>query len=543
MKQLIHNGVYIPPYEPKGYTIKYKGKKIKLTPEQEEMVVAFVKKFDTDYMKDEVFVNNFLSDLRIALNIEEEVKLEDFDFSSVYEALQKEKELKKNLPKEMKKKLREDRKKMREALKEKYGYAIVDGQRVPIMNWTVEPPGLYISKGKHPLRGRYKRRIKEEEIILNLSPDAPRPDGRWKVEWKPDKLYIARWRDPLSGKWKYVWFSMDSVIRQERAKKKWDLALKIPKYQKKLDKHIKSAILSDDEERQKLGLAVWLIQQMGIRVGDEKIAGETGNVGCTTLKKENIQFEGNKVILDFIGKDFVPWHRELELPSDIHKVFFKLWKKTPKGQRVFDSLNSKKIAKFLQEVIPNATAKIFRTHLAGKTWEMSEEKYTSLYEVKEDSPLYLKKTAFKLINCDVAKRLNHKKKLPKNFQERLKKKEERIQKYEEKLKELEEKLKKAKTEKQKARLLERIRKIKEKIVEYRLDYEVTKETAEWNLNTSLNSYIDPRRILKYCLKYNYPVEKAYSKSLRKKFEWAMKELGVFDGEVQRKQDDTTRTKT
>ncbi|MFQ6065619.1 MAG: DNA topoisomerase I, partial [Candidatus Bathyarchaeia archaeon] len=55
MKQLHHNGVLIPPrHEGKGLTIKVRKEKIKLTPEQEEMALAWAKKMGTPYVEDPV---------------------------------------------------------------------------------------------------------------------------------------------------------------------------------------------------------------------------------------------------------------------------------------------------------------------------------------------------------------------------------------------------------------------------------------------------------------------------------------------------------
>ncbi|MEM1739806.1 MAG: hypothetical protein QXW62_06750, partial [Candidatus Methanomethylicaceae archaeon] len=110
--QLIHNGVLIPEYKPLGFKIKFKNQEIKLTPEQEEMAVAWVKKLSTDYVKDRIFVKNFFKDFKKALGIKEKVKPEDFDFSEIIEWLEKEKMKKESLSKEEKKILAQERKKI-----------------------------------------------------------------------------------------------------------------------------------------------------------------------------------------------------------------------------------------------------------------------------------------------------------------------------------------------------------------------------------------------------------------------------------------------
>ena len=64
MRQLVHNGVFIPPYEYKGLSIVVNGERVKLTPEQEEMAIAFAKQ-PPERLEDKVFVKNFLKDFFI----------------------------------------------------------------------------------------------------------------------------------------------------------------------------------------------------------------------------------------------------------------------------------------------------------------------------------------------------------------------------------------------------------------------------------------------------------------------------------------------
>jgi len=115
MEQLIHNGVLIPRYEWKRFRILMKGIEIELTPEQEEMAVAWVRKLGTDYVKDKVFVSNFFKDFCKALDLREKLGPEDFDFCSIEHYLERQKEIRLSLPKQEKKRLREQRKAMREA--------------------------------------------------------------------------------------------------------------------------------------------------------------------------------------------------------------------------------------------------------------------------------------------------------------------------------------------------------------------------------------------------------------------------------------------
>ena len=69
-KTFEHNGLAFPPlYEPKNLTISINNKILNLTSDQEEMAYAWVKKRETPYVQDPVFIKNFLFDFLSYLNL------------------------------------------------------------------------------------------------------------------------------------------------------------------------------------------------------------------------------------------------------------------------------------------------------------------------------------------------------------------------------------------------------------------------------------------------------------------------------------------
>ncbi len=44
MKSLKHNGIFVPIYDYKGFSIKINGQTVKLTPKSEQMAVAWIRK-------------------------------------------------------------------------------------------------------------------------------------------------------------------------------------------------------------------------------------------------------------------------------------------------------------------------------------------------------------------------------------------------------------------------------------------------------------------------------------------------------------------
>jgi DNA topoisomerase-1 len=531
MKSLKHNGVYVPPYDLKGFSVKIAGQPVKLTPKSEPMAVAWVRRVlsTTIPPPDNVFTKNFMQEflqqlqkenpkatflqeftLKYLSNIDNPtlnnggVQALDIDFTDIKAYILNEKAKKEAMTKEEKKKLAEERKVIRQEFRDKYGYAEVDGQRLEIANWTAEPSCLFAGRGDHPQRGRWKEGPSEEDITLNLSPDAPKPEGwKGKIIWEPEKMYVAKWVDKLTGKVKYVWFSDTAFLKQNREKEKFKKAEDLGKHIDAVEKHILKNLSAKDIMRRKTATVAWLILAVNMRVGDEKDPDEADTVGAITLRDEHISIQGDQVTFDFLGKDSVRWVKTVQAPPQVIKNLTE-FKQDKKVQYLFEGIDSKTVSRFLSEKVPKLTAKVFRTWKCTKTVKEELEKSG----VTKNDPDYKKNFAAKMANLKVAEVANHKRKIPPTYDQRIAEKER-------KLKELEEQLKVKKKEGKKIESLEgRIEKAK-------LDLELAKLTREYNLGTSLKSYIDPRAYVKWAKKVKFDVEKFYPKTLRSKFSWAL----------------------
>jgi len=513
LRQLIHNGVLVPRYEAKGFYISFRGKKIKLSPEQEEMAVAWVKKLGTEYAEDDVFVKNFFQDFARALN-EDEISPSELDFSEIKQYVAEEKNRMLTMSREERKRLAQERKALREANREKYGYAIVDGLKVEIGNYTVEPSSIFMGRGKHPLRGRWKSGAKESDVILNLSPDAPIPRGDWKeVVWQPDSMWIARWCDKLQGEWKYVWLSESSHVKQRRDIEKFDKAWEFEDKLEEVRAHITRNLASQDPLRRKIATVCYLIDVLKFRVGDEKDKDEADTVGATTLRPEHVSFGPRGLVtFDFLGKDSVHWHLEAELPEQVVENI-KVFSDNAKSS-IFKGVRSDNVSAFLGEAMSGLTAKVFRTYHATKI-VMGE---LAKAEVSRESPEFIKKRAATMANLEAAKACNHKKKIPKNWNELLTKMMEILKGYRELRREI-----KAKKTGRKETKIRRLQRIDERIRNLQTRIEIKRATRDYNLNTSLKSYIDPRVYFQWGNRVGYDWKKYYSKTLQRKFIWVEQE--------------------
>lgn len=535
MTSLKHNGIFVPVYDHKGFKIKIQGNTIKLQPKSEQMAVAWVRKAQSAASPpDLVFKKNFMQEFLKQLKNENPTLsfLEDFsskyladlnndlsttngampqaldekvDFSEIDSFVTQEKLAKQSLDPVVKKQQAEQRKVQRLELKEKYGYAEVDGSKLEIANWTSEPSCLFAGRGDHPQRGKWKEGPCECDIILNLPKEVSVPSGSWKgVVWEPNKMYVAKWEDKLTGKIKYVWFSDSAFLKQNREKEKFQKAETLGKQINAIEKHILKNLEDKDEERRKVATVSWLILVPNMRVGDEKDPDEADTVGAITLRAEHITIKEPDIIhFDFLGKDSVRWVKEVKAPLQVIKNI-KEYMNDKTKEYLFQGIDSKKVSRFLSEKMPKLTAKVFRTWRCTKTVKEELDKSG----VTKKDPEYKKNYAAKMANFKVAEVANHKRKIPPTFDARLAKKEENIKKLEAQLE-----AKKAEGKKTES-LIARIEKAK-------FDFELTKLTKEYNLGTSLKSYIDPTAYVKWAKKVGFSIDKFYPATLRNKFSWAL----------------------
>src|SRR5437016_8760914 len=313
-KELRHNGVAFPPtYEPKGLQIIIGGETVRLSPDAEEIAYAWGKKRTTPYIQDLVFQTNFLSDFVKVLPAKfANAKYSEINFSPVYEYLSKEELLKSD--KELKKKVAAQRKELRLQLKEKYGYAVIAGTKTEFAHYMVEPPSIFMRRGSHPMRGRWKPRVFPEDVVLNLSEDTPVPPGKWKeIVHDHESIWLAYWVDKLSQVRKYVWPSDISDLRQERDKMKYDNAKKLRRQLADVRLFVEKNLDSPDVKGRKLATVCYLIDNLAMRVGDEKEEDEADTVGASTLRVEHLKFLPKGVEFDFLGKDSVRWEKTLQL--------------------------------------------------------------------------------------------------------------------------------------------------------------------------------------------------------------------------------------
>ena len=525
---LEHRGVAFPPeHQPRGIVVTIRGEKLALNRDQEELIYAWAKKKDTHYVQDPVFQQNFMGDLKKFLPEKfKNISIKDIDFSTANKLADEEKQMKehekeryKTLAKEEKKKISLAKKAERERLKATYGKAVVDGVEVDIANWLVEPPGLFMGRGQHPMRGRWKPRVRPQDVTLNLGENAPVPEGNWKeIVHDHSSTWLATWMENLTGKRKYVWLHDSSALRQENDRAKYDKARKLAEQEIRVHREVTRRMMKGGD---RTATVAYLILKLAMRVGDEKDPDEADTVGASTLRVEHIKFPqagGRQAIeFNFLGKDSVPWQKTLEVNSDDTKALYENLKKFMQGKKpgdpIFDGINSRKVNAFLQEIMPGLTAKVFRTCIATRVVQQELAKARVDKSSSEAQKIYTARKA----NLEAAIKCNHKKGVdPKNpaAKKALEKFEESVVKKKEAIAQIKAEIaaRKWKTDLQEQRLKERLEKME-------VQLKLQQETKDYSLGTSLRNYIDPR-VMKAWLNFvELDWTKVYTTTLQRKFKW------------------------
>jgi len=551
-KTLQHNGIIFPPdFESKGIKIKIKGESIAPDLIQEEMIYQWAKKKDAPkpgmtekYVEDPIFQKNFVSDFAQTLKGKfNNLQYTDIDFSKAYKLVDKEKEEKELLTKEDKKALAIKRKKIREEMKAKYGRGVIDGKEVEIGNYMAEPPGIFMGRGEHPMRGRYKPRVTSKDVTLNLGREAKVPEGKWgKIVHDRDSMWIASWMDILTEKRKYVWLADTAGIKQERDQAKYDKAKNLSREIENVKTQIIKDMQNKEQKNKRIATACYLIYRTAMRVGDEKDPDEADTVGATTLRKEHIKLTKNTIQFDFLGKDGVRWTETI--PAEGHDKQFhdnlkEFVSNKKENEEIFDGISSRHVNAYYSTIVKGLSAKVFRTYLASSVVSKNLRDYDNIKSESDMKKLFRAKSA----NLDAAIMCNHKRTIPKNFEASLQKKKDTLknvgktkpwEKSEVLLKKAQKTLEEAdairKTDKQKKKMIARIKKIKtmirkrkvkhaERIEKIELQINLTEKTRDYNLGTSLRNYIDPRIFKTWADEVGAEWEKLYTSALQKKFLW------------------------
>lgn len=566
---LVHNAVIFPPeYEPHGIPLLYDGELVPLSTESEEIATFYAAKLETDYVKKSTFCRNFFEDFRRSLRGTSASriikKLELCDFRRIHAHLEMKKQEKKDVPAAERKQLREEE---TERCK-KYTVAIVDGREEKVGNFRVEPPGLFLGRGEHPKMGKVKARIYPEDITINIGQDAPVPlcplaEHQWgKVIHKRDVTWLCFWKDSITGGSKYVWLAAGSAFKGMSDHAKFEKARRLSQFIEQIRRDYRQGWKAKGKEPKQRATAMYLIDKLALRVGNEKGEDEADTVGCCSLRVEHIKFiPPNTIELDFLGKDSIRYFNSVQLEKAVYDNLRLFCRNKSPGDDIFHRLSVTGLNDYLKSLMDGLSAKVFRTFNASITLDQL------LSDTPEGADLNEKIVFYNQQNKEVAILCNHQRALPKAHGTQMEKMDRKVSDTQQWLSELKRgrnKIKKSKGELEsvelvqwmpekpvltdkmddKERAAERkraadaprvrtvrvkktpqieaaIKSVTERLAKLKADMQVKDDLKTVALGTSKINYLDPRITVAWCKKHEVPIERIFAKTLLVKFAWAM----------------------
>lgn len=578
-RTLEHKGpVLAPEYVPLPKHVKfyYDGKPMELSEAAEEVAGFYARMLDHEYTSMDQFNKNFFKDWRKEMTSDEQKIISDLkrcDFRRIAEHYKEETEKRKAMTKEEKQALKAEQ----DAITAEYGFCVVDGHKQKIANFRVEPPGLFRGRGQHPKMGKLKKRIRAEDIIINIGKKAtvPKPPvGRWKeVRHDNTVSWLASWTENIMGNVKYVMLNPSSKAKSMKDFQKYEKARELKQYVDLIRKNYTEDFSAREMAIRQRAVALYFIDRLALRAGNEKDEEQADTVGCCSLRLEHIKLsvesydedstmnssqqsllENNNSIngdspvknvkiessdnnntdqqasspsrnkrymveFDFLGKDSIRYQNKVQVEKKVYKnIHLFMEGKSPQDD-LFDRLTTTSLNKYLNECMDGLTAKVFRTYNASKTLQDELDKRTDFKMSIEEKML-----AYNRANRAVAVLCNHQRAPPKTHDKQMENLETKISEKEKQLKDVKKELKQAKKdkdEKAKEKFKKKAQTIENQLHKLEIQRKDKSENKTIALGTSKLNYLDPRITVAWCKKYDVPIDKVYNKTQREKFLWAI----------------------
>lgn len=569
-RTLEHRGPLLAPEYvplPKNVKLYYDGKPIDLSESAEEVAGFYARMLDHEYTSMDQFNKNFFKDWRKEMTSDEQKFITDLkkcDFRRIAEFYKDESEKRKLMTKEEKQKIKQEQ----EAIQNEYGFCIVDGHKQKIANFRVEPPGLFRGRGQHPKMGKYKKRIRAEDIIINIGKkvNVPKPPkGKWKeVRHDNTVSWLASWTENIMGNVKYIMLNPSSKAKSMKDFHKYEKARQLRQHVDKIRKNYTEDFTAREMAIRQRAVALYFIDRLALRAGNEKDEEQADTVGCCSLRLEHIKLskelvnenddlnssqqsiiDNNNTIngdvkleptddnsqsptkqktrymveFDFLGKDSIRYQNRVQIEKKVYKNLQLFMENKKPDDDLFDRLNTTTLNKYLNECMEGLTAKVFRTYNASKTLQDELDKRTDFKMTIEEKML-----AYNRANRAVAVLCNHQRAPPKTHDKQMENLEAKISEKEKQLKEVRKDLKlakKEKDEKNKEKLKKRVQTIENQLHKLEIQRKDKSENKTIALGTSKLNYLDPRITIAWCKRFDVPADKVYNKTQREKFLWAI----------------------
>ena len=154
------------------------------------------------------------------------------------------------------------------------------------------------------------------------------------------KTWLATWKENVNDSTKYVFLAAGSSLKGQSDLKKFEVARSL----KSEIEWIRRGYMADLKDKKMFirqrATAMYLIDRLALRAGNEKGEDEADTVGCCSLRFEHVTLEKPNIMhLDFLGKDSIRYQKSMEVDDQVFKNI-RLFKREPaqEGDDLFDRL-------------------------------------------------------------------------------------------------------------------------------------------------------------------------------------------------------------
>jgi DNA topoisomerase-1 len=327
-----HAGVVFSKYVYQMIPFEYKGERVNLGPIGEEYALLFANISDT-YKKDAVFMVNFMKSWTAVIRGSHVKEYGLCNFSYF-----RGKELKRKVP--------------------NIDSTVKIRGNVYRYKACIEPPSIFVGRGDHPLRGTIKLAVTKADVVINTSLHSTYIGSGWNDVVNIDAPWVARYKDTLSGEYKYV--MIEGSIRSTNDTNKFETARKLAKRLRGTRIKNNANLTSVHRKQMECSTCVCIIDTMCLRAGNEKDPTESADtVGCCSLQVKHVRTNKGRVRLTFNGKDSIQWDKTVK-NEILCKNMQVLCEGKKKDDNVF-TVTPNRVNRYIDSIVSGVTLKCFRT--------------------------------------------------------------------------------------------------------------------------------------------------------------------------------------
>lgn len=165
--------------------------------------------------------------------------------------------------------------------------------------------------------------------------------GKWKaVVHDKTVTWLANWVENVNGNYKYVFLAAGSSLKGQSDMQKFEKARELKNHVVAVRDWYNDKLKSKTMKERQLATAIYFIDVLALRAGNEKGDDEADTVGCCSLRYEHITLEPpNFLVFDFLGKDSIRYYNRVSVDDKVFKNI-KLFKdQTSEGDMLFDRVD------------------------------------------------------------------------------------------------------------------------------------------------------------------------------------------------------------